>query len=221
MEWCATCSGWGWCQHSGTAYPFTVTTSGTTTGGTGTYDRVWSQWQQTITVTGQTTVTASWYDGANSNTVRLTVLPPDVAVSVEEQARADEVLAERRAERLAAATRARALLDSLLSPAQRDELAQHEGITVVTPAGHRYRIICAGGYIGNVRLLGDNGERLAALCCHSSGSLSAYDHYAHQLLALMADEERFVGTANVHRSYRATRRRSQAPGGEYVYTDAA
>lgn len=178
---------------------FSYTTSATTSATTVLVDSVWAGWIQQTSVTGSLT-SSFWHNAGASSTTTITYHRADPVVRPVETEEERAASAARQAERQAVEDAARELLVSLLSPEQRAELDEHYRVTVLTPAGHRYRIGCGGGHVGNVTLL-DGDRRVAALCCHSSGSLPSWDHFAAQLLALTADEESFVGTANVHHTY--------------------
>jgi hypothetical protein len=111
--------------------------------------------------------------------------------------------------RQAARERARALLLELLSPAQRTDYLERGYFDMVGSAGRRWRIR-ATGQAGNVHLMGAEGQTLASACCHPPGHLPNEDAHVAQMLALAADEDGFVQTANM--SWHVPRRSALAAG---------
>lgn len=141
-----------------------------------------------------------------------------------EDARYEAQRQRERDEERAAEVRARALLESILTPEQANDLNQSGAFVVETPR-RTYRI--RTGSVGNVDVLRDldwtprpdrcdcdacqrhgagydpdtgrmaNGERLYALCCHPAGPLVNYDTMAAQALWITHHEAEFLEEANV------------------------
>jgi len=102
--------------------------------------------------------------------------------------------------------RARNLLNSMLSPEQREELEADNRfhlrvIDGKSGAERVYRI--DQGYQGNVKLLGPDGRPIKSYCIHAKTTddegnrLPNEDHMLAQKLLLQTDEERFLRVANM------------------------
>jgi hypothetical protein len=94
----------------------------------------------------------------------------------------------------AAARRARDLLMSLLSPAQRDMFRKEQAIIVVAASGTCYRL--RSGNVNNIDQLDANGTPSQRLCVHPVG-VPLDDSLATQLLGLMYDEQGIRLKANI------------------------
>lgn len=100
-------------------------------------------------------------------------------------------------DRQAAATRARELLYSWLSPDQITAYQDGEGIPVVGSSGTRFRIE-PNGTVANIRIEDDRGFEVGRVCAHPDDEtgIPTADAHLGQLLALTTDERRFLRTAN-------------------------
>jgi hypothetical protein len=106
--------------------------------------------------------------------------------------------------------RALALLDSLLSPAQREHNAQHAQIPVTGSAGGLYLIETGTFVHGNVVETDAHGCRLRRLCAapamyQGNKALPDADGWVGQLLALQADEPGYLAVANPSHLQQCTR----------------
>jgi hypothetical protein len=116
----------------------------------------------------------------------------------EAQARQAEELKERYARREAINQRARELLVSCLTLAQRESLEKHAWFLVIGGnSGKRYRIR-TNSVMGNIDVMaGKRSDRVEArLCCHCQGNIPESDQHLAQKLALEYDEARFLSIAN-------------------------
>lgn len=176
---------WGyWLDSAATstsATTWSLWTTGTSTAYTASSDMVWTSW-----TTSASTVYA----------------PPRPAVTPEQQARwgaeratLREAAARREAERAAARDKARALLLSMLSVRQREQLERERFFEIVGQSGKHYRI--RQGTHGNVRLL-DGGREVGSYCGQPVG-VPDEDAMLAQKLQLEYDEARFVAASNYTR----------------------
>lgn len=100
-------------------------------------------------------------------------------------------------ESAAAEVRARDLLDTVLDPAQRDEMKQHRYFTVIgSTTKRRYRVHVDKGRHGNITEVAENGQPVRRLCCAPTECPES-DALVGQKLFLEMSEEEFVRTANV------------------------
>jgi len=122
--------------------------------------------------------------------------------TAEEKARAEEVAqrAKLEAERLnrereAALNKSFDLLISHLTINQRETFKKHNWFTVKggkSDTEYRIRDI---GVAGNIDIM-HGKSAVARLCCHCNYTIPKYDQYLAQKLALEADEDHFLQTAN-------------------------
>lgn len=98
----------------------------------------------------------------------------------------------------AAQRRARNLLLEFLTPLQRETFRDLRHIVVRGASGQRYRI--EEGRIGNVALLGPDGQPLHRLCAHPREIVPDADTMLTQLFMLRdpETERQFLERANVH-----------------------
>jgi hypothetical protein len=92
------------------------------------------------------------------------------------------------------------LLLSFLTPAQQEELAAHNKITVAGSHGNLFRLRTEH-FEGNVEWIDANGHQLGLMCAHPAADdtgwrLPVADHLLSQILALTTDERAFVRIAN-------------------------
>lgn len=100
-------------------------------------------------------------------------------------------------ESAAAEVRARDLLDTVLDPAQRDEMKQHRYFTVIgSTTKRRYRVHVDKGRHGNITEVDARGQPVRRLCCAPTECPES-DALVGQKLFLEMSEEEFVRTANV------------------------
>jgi hypothetical protein len=114
----------------------------------------------------------------------------------------EELAAQKQAEakRARAKVRARSLLDSVLTPEQRQYVERHGYIPVVGSKGRRYHIRTGGGASGNVVLVDEKEAVLGRFCAHPTsahGHIPTEDSFVAQLLHLQDDEDDFLGKANL------------------------
>jgi hypothetical protein len=114
----------------------------------------------------------------------------------------EELAAQKAAEakRARAKVRARSLLDSVLTPEQRQYMERHGYIPVVGSKGRRYHIRTTGGASGNVALVDDKEAVLGRFCAHPTsahGPIPTEDSFVAQLLHLQDDEDDFLHKANL------------------------
>ncbi len=91
-------------------------------------------------------------------------------------------------------SRARYLLLSCLSPAQRKEFKTKEAFTVVAKSGRRYRIERGLNY--SIAALNNRGKVIGRLCAGPDENVPVYDSMLSQKLWLENDEEGFLRIAN-------------------------
>jgi hypothetical protein len=113
----------------------------------------------------------------------------------------EELAAQKAAEakRARAKVRARSLLDSVLTPEQRQYMERHGYIPVVGSKGRRYHIRTTGGASGNVALVDEKEAVLGRFCAHPTsahGPIPTEDSFVAQVLHLQDDEDDFLGKAN-------------------------
>ncbi|HEX2530419.1 MAG TPA: hypothetical protein VHK70_03010 [Burkholderiaceae bacterium] len=100
---------------------------------------------------------------------------------------------------LRAKRRSLALMQSLLSPEQREEFNRYHYFHVTGgKTGMRYRIRIAS--FANIDVIGSAGSVLYRLCAHPAGDVPVYDMMAAQMLHLQdaATEHAFLKNTNVH-----------------------
>lgn len=113
----------------------------------------------------------------------------------------------------AAQRRAMTLLRSLLSNAQRASLDHTTSFLVRAPSGATYRLSPRHGYVDHVARHGTRWYAQHAFCLHGSegpDQIPPADLTIAHLLLLLADEERFLATAN------ATTRNGQLWNRDYL-----
>jgi hypothetical protein len=120
----------------------------------------------------------------------------------EELATAQKAALEREAKRAKAKVRAKSLLDSVLSPEQRQYMDRHGYIPVVGSKGRRYHVRTTGGASGNVAVLDDKDQVTGRFCAHpgpthDGHSLPNEDQFLAQVLHLQDDEDEFLRVANL------------------------
>lgn len=167
----------------------TTTTSGTWTiwvngdGGTGSNNSTWGYW---CTGSGTVTVQAPVQETEESRRRR---------EAAREAAQAREAAAQ--AEREAAHARARLLLMSMLSEAQRQQYEKDRFFEVIGQhTRRRYRI--HHGTHGNVKLLDDQGREVVSYCGQPNG-VPTEDAMLAQKLQIEYDENEYVRLSNATR----------------------
>jgi hypothetical protein len=165
-------------------------------------------WRAWNTSNCTTTYTQNIYYGAN-DTWREWCTTPSVYTNgiyqgngvppepTPEELAAQKVAQEKRAR---AQVRARSLLDSVLTPEQRQYMERHGYIPVVGSKGRRYHIRTTGGASGNVALVDDSDKVTGRFCAHPTsahGYIPTEDSFVAQLLHLQDDEDDFLGRANL------------------------
>jgi hypothetical protein len=134
--------------------------------------------------------------GTQSNSIVQSNVYPAREPTPEELAR-NKAYAEKQAR---AKVRARSLLDSVLTPEQRQYMERHGYIPVVGSKGRRYHIRTTGGASGNVALVDDKEAVLGRFCAHPTsahGSIPTEDSFVAQILHLQDDEDDFLKVANL------------------------
>jgi hypothetical protein len=144
----------------------------TTTSGSATTITVWYTWAAADSTdnawTNWTVETAGYY-------------PLDESPAVESEADA----------------KAKALLDQVLTEAQREEMAKYRYFTVESRTSkRRYRVLTDKGRHGNIEELDDQGRCVATLCCAPGGNIPHHDALIGQKLSLEAAEDDFRKAAN-------------------------
>lgn len=94
--------------------------------------------------------------------------------------------------------RARELLRSWLSPAQRAELSKSRCVTVIGSAGGRYRLHPETGNTKRVELHGTRWFSKASYCLHPDEWIPPADVALAHYLLLRTDEPAFLAQANEH-----------------------
>ena len=156
---------------------------------------IWTNWaNQTQTLSTMYTAEHAWVTWNGQLYQQPAPIYNNVYVRTPAQIAADDAAHEKRH---VAMTRARSLLESVLSIEQREELKKHAHFHVCGSRGRRYRIK-ANGQSGNVELLDRNGRVQGRFCAHPAGYLPDADAWLAQMLALETDEDRFLRIANVH-----------------------
>lgn len=176
----------------------------TTTAMTVSADATWVRWAVDTGTTDSSTVWVTWTQNAGQSYV---VGQPQVDARTPEQKAADEarwaaeramtqrLAAEAEQKRIAARDRARALLLSMLSKQQRDQLERERFFEVVAQSQKRYRI--RQGTHGNVRLI-DGGRESVSYCAQPLG-VPDEDAMLAQKLMIETDEAAFLRVANATR----------------------
>lgn len=206
------------------ATTWSIWTSGDTVTATASNDGAWNYWNVGSGIITDST-TRVWGNWNGSVTVSFNphfqVTDEQLRMTPEQQARARELLDERRAamereqreweerqQRWArqrqeeekklevARLEARALLESLLSPAQRASLEQEDWFLVMGKSGSIYRL--RRGRVGNVDLVGPDGKVLRKYCVHPGTHLPNFDDLAAQKLHLENDDTSLIELANMH-----------------------
>jgi hypothetical protein len=134
-----------------------------------------------------------------SATYQYDAQPPPM--TAEELAAHNRAVEEHKAKAARAKVRARSLLDSVLSPEQRQYMERHGYIPVVGSKGRRYHIRTTGGASGNVVLVDDKEAVEARFCAHPRSTHDGHflpneDQFLAQVLHLQDDEDDFLGKAN-------------------------
>jgi hypothetical protein len=158
-----------------------------------TSNQIWDQW---VTAT-YTTQTQGNFSQGNAQVYQL-------REPTEEEVAAQKVAEEKRGK---AKLRAKSLLDSMLTPEQRQYVERHGYIPVLGSRGRKYHIRTTGGASGNVVLVGEKGETLARFCAHPTAThdgkvIPTEDAFLAQLLHLQDDEDDFLRKANVNEGQR-------------------
>lgn len=171
-------------NDTGTAF-----TSGTTITNTATYDQTWTTCTSSITLGSiwpPAPVPREWFERATER------------VDSELRRREAEAAAlrcqEEHGARVAARERAEALLNSVLTPAQRESWALHRWFEMVGSQGGRYRI--GYGRVRNITRLDERGRGVETLCIHPDADVPDADTVAAQKLYLESDEAALLRTAN-------------------------
>jgi len=182
--------------------PFFTGTAGLTS-----TDNIWFAWSQTSTAATTNQVWQTWTSSATAAT-NLFQSMDQAAQEVSDELRAQRAEAERvrieaarkrQAERQVATERARELLLSYLTQAQREELERDGGFSVRGGStGRRYRIN-AQESPGNVEVLGSDGNRIHRLCAHDRRHGTPWpDQLLAQKFYLEHHEGEFLEVANRH-----------------------
>jgi hypothetical protein len=138
----------------------------------------------------------------NSSNTYYQNLAPSPPMTPEELARHNKAIEERQAKAAKAKVRARSLLDSILTPEQRQYVERHGYIPVVGSKGRRYHIRTGGGASGNVVLVDEKDSLIGRFCAHPTAThdgkyIPPEDSFVAQLLHLQDDEDDFLGKANL------------------------
>jgi len=201
---------WGAGGGGSSGYTTASGTGGTltSTGGWVPYpDSAWQWWNTTTTTVSTNIVWEYWntpYVSIGAGGGGAVYRVPTAEERAESEAREQQyraALQQRQEVERQANVTARVLLESLLSPQQLVDLAEHKHFDVLVPSGRRYRIKCRGSKSGNVMLMdGLEGENaVASFCAHLYGKEPTTDSYIAQMLALQDDEEGFLAVANMSR----------------------
>lgn len=142
-----------------------------------------------------------WTTSGNTTGGIVSYTPPAPTPEQEQQWAAEHervrVAAEEQAKlRAQARDRAKALLATMLSDAQRDQLAKHKHFDIVSQKGNRYRI--HEGSHGNVKLLDDTGK-VTGRYCGQPNNVPIEDSMLAQKLQLEYDEDEYVRRSNFTR----------------------
>lgn len=203
--------------------PYTSTgcSWGTSTSVTG--ESIWARWvlESTTTVTTSSSVTctnATWYrwireeseqrwlfgTSNTTATTATTIVNADayLAQQLAEVRARDAARREREAAVRAVAAeargkadrRAKGLLVSFLSDAQRKTLEEHGYFDEHVPGHGTFRI--HKGWAGNVQRLDVQGKARETFCIHPVERISDYDNMLSQRLLLRTDPDKFMRTAN-------------------------
>jgi hypothetical protein len=149
---------------------------------------VWTTWN-TSTASGSYVVSADGY--VDKRTAEQKAADEARWAAEREQVRVRAAEAE--VVRKAARAKARKLLESLLTEAQRESLAKRKFFEVVAQSGRRYRI--KEGTHGNVVELNDDGKEVMRWC-GQPGGVPDYDANAAQMLQLRFAEAEFRRLSN-------------------------
>jgi hypothetical protein len=189
------CDTWG-------AWATTTSTTSTTITAAST---AWYQWTESTSGTASSDVWIIWASIDSSTGTYGLLGEPYVDQRTPEQQAADEarITAERERIRAAAAEaesaratardKARALLQSMLTVQQREQLQREMFFEIVSQSQQRYRI--RQGTHGNVRLLNAAGTEVASYCGQPCG-VPDEDAMLAQKLQLEYDEPGFLRAAN-------------------------
>lgn len=167
---------------------------------------VWPVWvdngtSATATYTADTTQTVwlSWIDYGNGRRRIIDARPmrtPEQEAEYARMCEANRLAAQQReTEAKEADARARELLETVLSPEQRDQFKQH-GHFVVRGRRHRYRV--RRGRVGNIDVIGKDGRISHRLCFHPGQHVPDHDVMVAQMLVLQNDEDLAIRVANRH-----------------------
>lgn len=107
--------------------------------------------------------------------------------------------------------RAKSLLNSMLTPEQREYMERHGYIPVLGSKGRRYHIRTTGGASGNVVLVGEGDKVEGRFCVHPKAThdghtLPEHDQFLAQILHLQDDEDEFLTKANLVEGQNPVRR---------------
>jgi hypothetical protein len=108
----------------------------------------------------------------------------------------------RKAKQEKARRRARSLLDSVLTPEQRQYMERHGYIPVIGSKGRRYHVRTGGGASGNVVLVDEKEAVLGRFCVHPRSTHDGHhlpndDQFLAQVLHLQDDEDDLLKVANL------------------------
>jgi hypothetical protein len=117
----------------------------------------------------------------------------------EEEKKARELAEQKRAK---AHRRARSLLESVLTPEQRQYMERHGYIPVIGSQGRKYHVRTGGGASGNVVLVDEKEAVLGRFCVHPRSTHDGHhlpndDQFLAQVLHLQDDEDDLLKVANL------------------------
>jgi hypothetical protein len=166
---------------------------------------VWQQWIDPVNDTGSTWVSPR---PARLSQTRLYIARRSRDQAIEDDLRHHYAMEQRRQRRVlqvhddAAHTRARELLLSQLTPAQRKTFDENKWFIIEGgQSREKYRINFKGHMVANVDVLDAHGDVLHRLCGHCDlNEVPIFDQLLAQKLMLECDEERFLRLANRHRA---------------------
>lgn len=164
--------------------------TGTSTYCTVTSNQLWEQW---CTTTVQTYPAGASIQSGGLQYPLYAREPTPEELATQKQAEA---------KRAKAKVRAKSLLDSVLSPEQRQYVERHGYIPVIGSKGRRYHIRTTGGASGNVAIVDDHDGVIGRFCVHPGPTHDGYalpteDQFVAQLLHIQDDEDDFLGKANL------------------------
>lgn len=170
------------------------------------WNNFWTSTASTTSITLNNAIWTSW-----NTEIRDVSVQTGVDIETEEQAaarreaeaawqrqrdRERQAYVEQQAAREEAERGALALLLSIVSAAQRREMARFSRVTLRAPSGRVWRVH-HGSNVGNLSIM-DGDVRRATLCVHPRGAIPLSDVMVGQILAIQYDEERVIAMANLH-----------------------